>query len=63
MAGDDKWRSLALASEQFATRTNNKNKNGGYINIATLEERNRSELFWGSRKKGGSKITDEITNY
>ena len=35
---------------------------GNDINITTLELRNRTETSWGSRKKGGTNITDTTTN-
>jgi len=35
---------------------------GDDINIQALELRNRTETTWGSRKRGGSSITDTTTN-
>jgi filamentous hemagglutinin len=35
---------------------------GNDVNIQTLQLRNRTEEYWGSKSKGGSSITDTTTN-
>ncbi|MCE3254507.1 MAG: hemolysin, partial [Rickettsiaceae bacterium] len=57
------------AGENFNNQAANINSSGdttitagNNINIETLQLRNRSESRWGSRKKGGTSINDELRN-